>query len=215
VSWLNPYNKESWDYIVSIAEEAAIKGFKEVQFDYVRFPTDGDLEAINYGPSSQSKSREQAIADFLSYARSRLSKKGIVVSADVFGLVTAALDDMHIGQTIEQIAKSTDVISPMIYPSHFAKGSYGVAEPDFEPYTIVNQSMKKAKSRIEALQHNGPKAKIRPWLQDFSADYLPTHKNYGAADVRAQISAAYDAGIKDWILWNAGNNYTSGALKGK
>lgn len=213
MSWLNPYNKESWNYIVSIAEEAAIKGFDEIQFDYVRFPTDGNMKIINYGPSAAGKSKAEAIAEFLAYGRERLSKKGVVVSADVFGLVTTATDDMNIGQHLETIAKSVDVISPMVYPSHYGKGSYGVAEPDFEPYKIVNRSMSVAQGRIDAMKNVSPKAVLRPWLQDFTATYLPSYKRYGPAEVRAQIDATYNAGAEEWLLWNAGNKFTWGALK--
>jgi hypothetical protein len=208
-AWLNPYNKEAWDYVVDIAEEAAAKGFKEIQFDYVRFPTDGNLKMIDYGKSAGS-SKPQAIGDFLKYARARLSHMGIVVSADVFGLVTTAENDMNIGQDLRYLADSVDVISPMVYPSHYGKGSYGVAEPDFEPYKIVNYSMKVAKQRLDG--NSKSTARLRPWLQDFSATYLPRYKKYGPAEIRAQIKATYDAGVKEWILWNAANRYTVNGL---
>jgi hypothetical protein len=213
MSWLNPYNKDSWKYIVSIAEEAATKGFDEIQFDYVRFPTDGNTKIINYGANAAGKSKAEAIAEFLSYGRERLSKKGVVVSADVFGLVTSAKDDMKIGQHLESIARSVDVISPMVYPSHYGKGSYGVAEPDFEPYKIVNRSMSVAQKRIDAIKNVSDKAVLRPWLQDFTASYLPKYKRYGSAEVKAQIEATYAAGAEEWLLWNAGNKFTAGALK--
>jgi hypothetical protein len=212
MSWLNPYNEDSWDYIVDIAEEAASKGFNEVQFDYVRFPTDGNTKIIDYGSSAAGKSKSEAIAGFLSYGRDRLSKKGVVVSADVFGLVTTATDDMRIGQHLESIARSVDVICPMVYPSHYGKGSYGVAEPDFEPYKIVNRSMTIAQERIDAIKDVRRKAVLRPWLQDFTASYLKKYKRYGPAEVRAQIDATYDAGAEEWLLWNAGNRFTEGAL---
>ncbi len=213
MSWLNPYNRDSWDYIVDIAEEAAIKGFDEIQFDYVRFPTDGNTKIIDYGTSAKGKSKAEAIAEFLSYGRDRLKNKGIVVSADVFGLVTTATDDMRIGQHLESISRSVDVICPMVYPSHYGKGSYGVAEPDFEPYKIVNRSMTVAKQRIDAITDTNRKAVLRPWLQDFTASYLPKYKKYGPAEVRAQIDATYDAGSEEWLLWNAANRFTAGALK--
>jgi hypothetical protein len=213
MSWLNPYNKESWDYIVDIAEEAAVTGFNEIQFDYVRFPTDGNVKIIDYGSSAKGKSKAEAIAEFLSYGRERLRGKGVVVSADVFGLVTTTKDDMKIGQHLESIAGSVDVICPMVYPSHYGKGSYGVAEPDFEPYKIVNRSMTVAQERINAIEGVNQKAVLRPWLQDFTASYLPKYKKYGPAEVRAQIDATYAAGAEEWLLWNAGNKFTSGALK--
>jgi hypothetical protein len=208
-AWLNPYNKEAWDYVLDIAEEAVVKGFKEIQFDYVRFPTDGNLKTIDYG-TSQGKNKAQAIGDFLKYSRTRLSNMGAVVSADVFGLVTTAENDMNIGQQLEYIADGVDVISPMVYPSHYGKGSYGVAEPDFEPYKIVNYSMKKAKERLDKDEKSI--AKLRPWLQDFSAVYLDRYKKYGPAEIRAQIKATNDAGVSEWILWNAANRYTRGGL---
>lgn len=212
MSWLNPYNRDSWDYILDIAEEAAAIGFDEIQFDYVRFPTDGNIKIIDYGSSAKGKSKAETIAEFLSYGRERLSKKGVVVSADVFGLVTTVADDMKIGQHLESIAGSVDVICPMVYPSHYGKGSYGVPEPDFEPYKIVNRSMTVAKERIDAINGVSRKAVLRPWLQDFTASYLPRYKRYGPAEVRAQIDATYDAGVEEWILWNAGNRFTAGAL---
>lgn len=208
-AWLNPYNREAWNYVVDIAEEAAAKGFDEIQFDYVRFPTDGNLKMIDYGKSAGS-SKPQAIGDFLKYARTRLSDMGTVVSADVFGLVTTAENDMNIGQKLEYLADSVDVISPMVYPSHYGKGSYGVAEPDFEPYKIVNYSMKIAKQRLD--KNDKSIARLRPWLQDFSATYLPRYKKYGPAEIRAQIKATYDAGVREWILWNAANRYTVNGL---
>lgn len=207
--WLNPYNQEAWDYVLNIAEEAAVKGFKEIQFDYVRFPTDGKIKLIDYG-ALKNKNKAQTIGDFLKYARNRLSKKGVMTSADVFGLVTTAENDMNIGQQLEYISESVDVVCPMVYPSHYGKGSYGVAEPDFEPYKIVNYSMKKAMERIG--KDKKSIAKLRPWLQDFSATYLPRYKKYGEAEIRAQIKATNDAGVKEWILWNAANKYTEGGL---
>lgn len=208
-AWLNPYNKQAWDYVLNIAEEAAVKGFSEIQFDYVRFPTDGNIRLIDYG-ALKYKNKAQAIGDFLKYGRERLSNNGVVTSADVFGLVTTAQNDMNIGQQLEYLADSVDVICPMVYPSHYGKGSYGVAEPDFEPYKIVNYSMKKANERLS----NDEKsiAKLRPWLQDFSATYLLNYKKYGAAEIRAQIKATYDAGVKEWILWNSVNRYTVNGL---
>jgi hypothetical protein len=208
-AWLNPYNKEAWDYIIGVAEEAAIKGFREVQFDYVRFPTDGNLKLIDYG-ASKDKSKAQAIAGFLKYAKERLNGMGVAVSADVFGFVTTSQGDMNIGQNLDDLADSVDVLCPMVYPSHYGKGSYGVAEPDFEPYKIVNYSMKVAKQRLD--KNEDATARLRPWLQDFTASYLSNYKKYGPAEIRAQIKACRDAGVKEWILWNAGNRYTEGGL---
>lgn len=214
-SWLNPYNKDSWEYPISVAEEAADMGFKEIQFDYVRFPTDGNRSLIDYGQAGKDKTMAQAISEFLSYATEKLHDKGVVVSADVYGLVTTVKDDMGIGQHLEDVVPSVDVLCPMVYPSHYAYGSYGIKYPDLEPYKTVFTSLSTAVQRIKVMNEDKPKAKIRPWLQDFTGSWLrprEAYKEYTADDVRAQIKAAYDSGLKEWILWNAGNKYSEDAL---
>lgn len=211
-AWLNPYNRDAWEYLVEIAEEAALKGFKEIQFDYVRFPTDGKRDLIDYGAAGEEPMRD-AIAGFLSYARERLAPHGVYVSADVFGLVTTVEDDMRLGQHLETLATAVDILCPMVYPSHYALGTYGVNYPDADPYTIVNTSMKIAKDRIDKIETTEQKAILRPWLQDFSApwlkrDYGSNYTPYGADQLRAQKKATYDADLTQWIFWNAGNKYT-------
>lgn len=213
-AWLNPYNRETWKYLVDIAKEAAEKGFKEIQFDYVRFPTDGNRSIIDYGKAGEEETMAEAIAAFLQYAREELEEYGVYVSADIFGLVTTVSDDMKLGQHLETLAPATDIILPMVYPSHYALGSYGVPIPDKDPYKIVYTSMNTARERIEALQTDGKKATLRPWLQDFTASYLGAglYKKYGKEEIQAQIKATYDAGLEEWVLWNAGNSYTWEAL---
>ncbi len=206
VPWLNPYSRGAWDYIVAIARAAALGGFDEIQFDYVRFPTDGDLEAIVY-PGKDNRKREQVIADFLAYARKELRPFGVWVSADVFGLVTSASDDMGIGQRLEEISGGVDYISPMVYPSHYTPGNLGVPNPNAMPYETVHRSMLDARERLVKIGRSD-QVSIRPWLQDFSWGYP-----YGPAEVRAQIQATYDAGYKEWLLWNAANVYSEAALK--
>lgn len=218
-AWLNPYNKESWEYPIKLAEEAALKGFKEIQFDYVRFPTDGNRSIINYGKLAKEKPKEEAIADFLSYARKRLEPLGVYVSADIFGLATTSKGDVGIGHHLETLATSTDILSAMVYPSHYALGSYGIQYPDTNPYEIVYKSLSIAEERLKNLQTDKKKAIQRPWLQDFSATWLKNvykdkYITYGPDEIRAQIDAAYDAGVKEWIFWNAANKYTKeGFLK--
>lgn len=211
-AWLNPYNRDSWEYLIQIAEEAAISGFKEIQFDYVRFPTDGKRELIEYG-SAGEELMQDAIAGFLRHARERLAPYGVLVSADVFGLVTTVEDDMKLGQHLETLATAVDIISPMVYPSHYALGTYGVAYPDADPYTIVKTSMEAAKERINKIETDEQKAILRPWLQDFSAPWLrgqygSNYTPYGPEQIRAQKKATYDADLTQWIFWNAGNKYT-------
>ncbi len=212
-AWLNPYNKDSWEYPIKIAEEAALKGFKEIQFDYVRFPTDGKRSLIDYGKAGQEMLMQDAIAGFLKYARERLEPLGVYVSADVFGLVTTVEDDMGLGQHLETLATSVDILCPMVYPSHYALGSYGVKYPDADPYQIIHTSMSKAKERIDNIDTTENKAILRPWLQDFSAPWLK--KQYGShytpyepEQIKAQIKATYDSNLEEWIFWNAGNRYT-------
>ncbi|HHW01847.1 MAG TPA: putative glycoside hydrolase [Thermoanaerobacterales bacterium] len=205
LGWVDPYNTGVWDYAVSIAEEAARKGFNEIQFDYVRFPSDGDLKDIVY-PANNGRSRVQTISAFLSYAKKRLEPYGVYVSADIFGLVTTAEDDMKIGQYLEDVVKTVDYISPMVYPSHYAPGSYGLSNPNAAPYETVYHSLSTAVKRLEKV--DGFKAEIRPWLQDFTLGAPP----YGPREVRAQIKATYDAGLSQWILWDPANTYTVAAL---
>lgn len=205
IPWADPYNKEVWEYNIALAEEAARLGFKEVQFDYIRFPSDGDIKSAVY-ESYNGQSRSEVITEFLKYAKKRLEPRGVYVSADVFGLVTSSTDDMYIGQFLEDIAGVVDYICPMVYPSHYALGSYGIPNPDASPYETVYTSLSHAVNRLNRME--GEKAIIRPWLQDFTLGY-----KYGPDEVKAQIRAVYDAGLKEWILWNPSNYYTVGALK--
>jgi len=211
-TWLNPYEKETWDYLISIAKEAVERGFDEIQFDYVRFPN-GAKKVTDF--SRYNKEKYEAINEFLAYAKKELP--GVVISADVFGIICESpADTEDIGQYLELIGKDIDYISPMVYPSHYALGQTvnGVtfAKPDFEPYAVVYNSLIKAKNRISAV--DGYKADIRAYLQDFTASWLDTgyYKKYGPEEVRQQIQAVYDAGYEEWILWNAGNKYSESAL---
>lgn len=212
-AWLNPYNRESWEYILDVAKEAAEYGFDEIQFDYVRFPTDGNRKLIDYGEAKEKESMAEAIAAFMKYATEVLNDKGVFVSADIFGQVTTNKDDMGLGQQLEDLTVSTNILCPMVYPSHYYPGVYGVSYPDFEPYKIVYTSISTAVKRMEAVDHKGGKAILRPWLQDFTASYLKDgYQVYGRKQVREQIQATYDSGVEEWLLWNAGNYYTEGAL---
>ena len=199
--YTNPYNRQVWEYLTELGEDAARHGFQEIQFDYVRFPSDGKISDAVYPGADSSK--EDAIAGFLGYARARLEKLGVWVSADVFGLTVHVNDDMGIGQKIEKVAANVDIVCPMVYPSHYYKGSYGIALPNSQPYAIVSDAMKDAQKRLP-----GTGAMVRPWLQDFTLG----KPAYGADQVKAQIKAVEDLGINEWILWNAGVKYTKDAL---
>lgn len=204
--WVDAYNKDVWDYNIALAREAVMLGFSEVQWDYVRFPDVPSryMRDAVY-PARNGRTREDAIREFLAYSREQLSDLGVPVTADVFGLTVSAGDDMGIGQRWAKMVDVTDVLLPMVYPSHFARGSYGIPVPNADPYQTIKKAMEFAVRRTEGIEGA---ATIRPWLQDFSMGQPP----YGPAEVRAQIQATYDAGIQEWILWNPGSNYTEGAL---
>lgn len=199
--WVDPYNREVWQYMVDIAKGAAVLGFREIQFDYVRFVSDGNLRTAIY-PSQDGFKKEDNIVNFLAYAKNELVSYNVFLSVDVFGLSATASDDMNIGQNFEKIASIVDYICPMTYPSHYAHGTFGYPNPNANPYEIVYRSM------TDGLKKN-PKAKIRPWLQDFSLG-APA---YTATQVIAQKKAVYQAGIKEWLLWNASNRYHPDALE--
>ena len=202
-AWTNPYREEAQAYNVEIAKEAAAAGFEEVQFDYVRFPSDGEMINLEYGEET-FPTQEDAIAGFLEYAHAELEPMGVEVSADVFGLV-GMNDVVGVGQVVSKMAPHLDVLCPMVYPSHYPAGAYGYGNPDVYPYEIVDLAMADFRTKAKAVN---PGIEIRPWLQDF--DYL---SEYEPADVEAQIRATEDAGLKGWILWNANADYTTEVLK--
>lgn len=196
MAWVDPHAREVWEYNIQIAKEAVKMGFSEIQFDYVRFASDGDLRSCVY-PYADGSSKEDVIRDFLLYAREELEPLGAVVSADVFGLACSAPDDLFIGQKLEKIAEAVPVICPMVYPSHYARGSYGLANPDLQPYATVLRSLQDAGQRLKDYP-----VKLRPWLQDFSLGNA-----YGPAEIQAQIQAVYDAGVREWLFWNPSCRY--------
>jgi hypothetical protein len=201
LGWTNPYDKRVWDYNISIAEVAARAGFDEIQFDYVRFPTDGDVESIVY-PGKTATPPSWVIAEFVHYASKRLKPLGVRVSADVFGL--SATRDLGIGQMPRRISKYVDAIYPMVYPSHYGSGEYGLEDPNAAPGPTVEWSL--ADFRRE-LKKGKSKAQLIPWLQDFSYG-----RAYGLEDVKAQIEAARLMGARGYLLWNPLGVYTPGAL---
>ncbi|MBW3621878.1 MAG: putative glycoside hydrolase [Armatimonadetes bacterium] len=196
-AWANPYKKEVWEYNVALAEEAIKKGFKEIQWDYVRFPTDGKLLNMAF-PGKTQTPPPQVINEFLKFAKERVHKAGGVMSADIFGLTVLSKNDMGIGQTIRSIAEHVDYICPMVYPSHYNRGEYGIPNPDRAPYKTVFVSLRDGKERIK-----GTDCKIRPWLQNFNLQ-----SKYRAPDIWAQIKAARDNGINEYLLWDPNNRYT-------
>lgn len=204
--WLDPHNKEVWKYAADLAQEAFDLGFSEVQFDYVRFPDEKRLVSESVYPLANGRLRAQVIREQLGYLRSLLKPSGMRVTADVFGLTATDTTDMGIGQRWEMFADQVDVVLPMIYPSHFAPGTYKSANPNANPYSTIDHALK------DIARRNGKvkgAALVIPWYQDFTLG--PPH--YYADQIRAQKKAGYDNGFRSWILWNPGSRYTISALE--
>ena len=210
-AWVNPYEKNVWDYNIAIAKEAALKGFREIQFDYVRFPENAkrvDREAVF--PGSNGRTKAEAIAQFLAYAVEQLAEYNVHLAADVFGVIaTSDTDAAGIGQKWEEISPLVDYICPMVYPSHYSAGYFGFSVPDANPGGTVDRALRDAIKRNASL---AAPAIIRPWLQGFTATWVKGHIGYGSAEIRAQIDAALALGIDEFMLWNAANRYTAGGL---
>ncbi len=193
-AWLDPYNRANWRYVVDVAKQAAAVGFQEIQFDYVRFPADGNHAGLVYPDYTSRVVPAEVISSFLRYADRKLAPYGVEVGADVFGLVTVAHNDLGIGQELLPVAGAVNIISPMTYPSLYANGSFGLANPALHPYTVVYKSVHTARLRLT----NGPAVDFVPWIQDFSLWGV----NYGAAQLQAQVRAVKNAGYNQWMVWN-------------
>jgi hypothetical protein len=199
LGWLNPYDRRTWKYNVDIAAAAARAGFDEIQFDYVRFPSDGDLSIIRY-PGKHAQSMSATVPAYLRYAVARLHPLGVRVSADVFGL--SARRDLGIGQHPRALSRVLDTIYPMVYPSHYNPGEYNLEDPEAAPGTVVAYSLRDFRHSV---RHG--RALIVPWLQDFSL-----RRTYDLVDVQAQIAAARNALSSGFLLWNPNGVYTARAL---
>lgn len=207
VRWTDPAAEGVWAYNRDIAREAWARGFDEVQFDYIRFPTDGDVEDIIYPVWDGIEPKRQVIGRFFRYLNAELVAKGIPVSVDLFGYtVRLDEDDLGIGQHAKDALPFVTAVSPMVYPSHYYAGSYGFARPADHPGEIVTRSMEIARQLMASSTPDH--GSIRPWLQDFDIG-----ADYDAAKVRAEIDAAEQGGASGWLLWNARNVYTEEALK--
>ena len=190
--WANPYNQEVWEYNLALCKELVMLGFDEIQFDYIRFPSDGDLSAIRYPHNTGDISKTQCIGNFLKLAYAELKPTGATISVDLFGMVAWKKDDFGVGQLIEAIAPYVDVICPMLYPSHFPPGFLGKKEPGEYPREIMELSMRRMKSRTAKI--------IRPWVQGFW---------YEPGDVNAQLDGISVVGTTGWSVWNPSGNYST------
>jgi hypothetical protein len=204
--WLDPHQRAVWQYAVDLAREAYDVGFSEVQFDYVRFPDEKRLITETIYPLANGRTRAQVIRDQLGFVRTALKPRGMRVTADVFGLTATDTTDMGIGQRWEMFVDQVDVVLPMIYPSHFARGTYKLRNPNARPYETISHALKDAIARSDSVPNA---ALIIPWYQDFTLGA----PRYEAAQIRAQKKAGYDNGFQSWILWNPKSNYTLAALE--
>jgi len=200
-----------WDYTVALARESYNIGFDELNFDYIRFPSDGNMQDI-YFPFSENDiitdpdfGKAKVIKSFFAYLDEGLSDTGAVLSADLFGMTTTNKDDLNIGQLIEDADSHFEYIAPMVYPSHYPPTFNGYQNPALMPYEVVKFSMEEGIKRLIAA--SSTPLKLRPWLQDFDLGAI-----YDEEKVRAQKQAVYDAGLTSWMLWDPAVQYTRSAL---
>jgi hypothetical protein len=201
LGWSNPYDKRVWNYVLSIAKAAARAGFDEIQFDYMRFPSDGPIQNAVF-PGKVAEAQGWTIARFIQYMAGKLRPMGVRVSVDVFGL--AATHDLGIGQVPRRISKYVDAVYPMVYPSHYRSGEFNLPDPSSVPGQTVAFSLRDFQSALI-----GRKAMLIPWLEDFSL----TAARRPASEVRAQIEAARRYHAKGFLLWNPEGVYTEEVLK--
>jgi hypothetical protein len=202
LAWVNPYHRELWDYNIGVAEELVKLGFGEVQFDYIRFPEPYKSLPQQVFSGSGNVSKPDAIAEFLKIAKTRLNKLGVRSTADIFGLVTTVPGPLEVAQHWERLSPVTDVLLPMVYPSHYPRGSFGIAAPNADPYRVLSIAISRARERDAKLGVTMPEH-VRPWLQAFTLG----KPEYGAAQIEAQKKAVYDSGYDGWVMWNPGSNY--------
>jgi hypothetical protein len=237
LSWVDPASKDVWDYNISLAKDVFYHGFDEVNFDYVRFPSDGKTENMAFPIWDKKTSMQKIIKNFFQYLRANLPDEKL--SVDLFGLTAVNTNDMGIGQVIEDAFENFDYVSPMVYPSHYANGFIGFANPAEHPYEVIKYSLDIALNRKKVLLNQKQSlliknseaegspaseslaanidveiiklAKLRPWLQDFNMG-----ADYTANMVRQEIKATQDSlgsDFKGFMLWNPSNIYTSDAVK--
>lgn len=223
LSFLDPANEDVWNYTLAVARASYNVGFDEINFDYIRYPSDGNMKDIDYKllqkADGSTSTRADHIEDFMKFVNESLRSEfpEIVTSADLFGLTTTEKTDMGIGQILEKALPHFDYIGPMTYPSHYANGEYGIASPAKNPGLVITKALAGAKQKIDTMKADPNLSEevrnrisyeqIRPWLQDFSINGV----TYTADMVRAQIQATYDSGMDSWMMWDPSNKYTLGA----
>ncbi|MGH7677516.1 MAG: putative glycoside hydrolase [Gemmatimonadaceae bacterium] len=201
LAWVNAHNRDVWEYNLLVAEELVRLGFEEIQWDYIRFPEPYRSLPKQVFPGA-TLSKPEALKAFLTLAQERLSKVGVRNTADVFGLVTTVRGPLEVGQWWEKLSPHVDVILPMVYPSHYPRGSFRIAHPNSEPYNVLKIALDTARVRDERLGIKKAEH-VRPWIQAFTLGKPP----YGPEQISAQKQAIYDAGFKGWVLWSPGSMY--------
>jgi hypothetical protein len=201
LAWVNPYNRELWEYNIRVAMEVVRLGFGEIQFDYIRFPEPYRSLPPQAFPGAKGLGKPEALATFLREARTKLAPLGVRTTADVFGLITSLREPLEIGQQWEVLARAADVLLPMVYPSHYPRGAFGIARPNAAPYEVVKAAVTRAVERNAALGIRGEH--VRPWVQAFSLG----KPAYGNVELAAQLRAVYESGVRGWVLWNPASRY--------
>src|SRR6266513_2460163 len=212
IAWVDAYNDSVWIYAAQLAHEAAQMGFREVQFDYVRFPDEPrERMATAIFPAHRSgQTQREAVREHVALLKDRLKASGVPVTFDIFGLTASATGDLGIGQVWEDFVSVADVVLPMVYPSHYYRGAFGYAWPNGQPYHVVHSALTDALKRSQPLPGS---AEIRPFLQAFTLGRrLP---RYTPFEIREQIRAVEELGITSWVLWNPRRVYQRGSLRPK
>ena len=206
--WVDAHHDSVWIYAAELAAEAVVMGFKEIQFDYVRFPDEPKerMQTAVFRARRGSESQRTAVRRQVARMKEEVERLGVPFTLDVFGLTTSAHGSMGIGQNWDDLSQLADVLLPMVYPSHYPRGAYGIPYPNAEPYKVVRRALEDGLLRSQRLRDP---ATIRPYLQAFTL----RRPRYRAAEVRAQIQAVEDVGLTDWVLWNASGRYPAGALR--
>ena len=211
LAWVNPYKEEVWDYLIDLSKQAVDLGFDEIQYDYIRFSTAKGIAEADFGAESEGLTKQDAINGFLTKAYETLAPLGVYVSADVFGTIICNESDGElIGQDYVEMAKHCDYICPMVYPSHYVNDAYGIAVPDAKPYELIYASVADGEAKLAKAREADASvhiAKQRPWLQAFTATWVKGHIKYQGKQLQDQTRGAADAGVEEWLLWNAANNY--------
>ncbi|OGZ05795.1 MAG: hypothetical protein A2845_03255 [Candidatus Lloydbacteria bacterium RIFCSPHIGHO2_01_FULL_49_22] len=232
LAFVDPGASEYWQYMVDIGKASYALGFDEINYDYVRYPSDGDMSNAKFTRTG-STTKAVMMDRFFSYLGKAMRVAGVPSSVDLFGMTTTNTDDLGIGQVLESALRNFDYVAPMVYPSHYPPNFNGWKNPNLVPYEIIQFVMSRAVTRANALEQKEsgwvapvvgsttpiasttptkfvPQGiyanRLRPWIQDF--DY---GKVYTEADVRAQKRATYDAGLTSWMSWDPSNKYTPSA----